>query len=67
MLAEAGYTSKDAGEAARETAQAALAGMAEYMTERPLVREGDVVWRYMRYVMQKGARNDLISTKKPRN
>ena len=48
MLAEAGYTSKDAGEAARETAQAALAGMAEYMTERPLVREGDVVWRYMR-------------------
>ena len=48
ILAAAGYTSKDAAEAARETAQVALAGLAEYMTEPPLVREGDVVWRYMR-------------------
>ena len=48
LEAAAGYTSKDAAEAARETAQVALAGLAEYMTEPPLVREGDVVWRYMR-------------------
>ena len=48
ILTAAGYKSKDAAAAARETAQVALAGLAVYMTEPPLVREGDVVWRYMR-------------------
>ena len=48
MLAAAAYTDKSAADAARDTAQAALAGMAEYMTEQPFVREGDRVWSYMR-------------------
>ena len=48
MLAAAAYTDKSAADAARDTAQAALAGMAEYMTEPPFVREGDLVWSYVR-------------------
>ena len=48
MLAAAAYTDKSAAEAARDTAQAALAGMAEYMTAPPFVREGDLVWSYVR-------------------
>ena len=48
MLAAAAYTDKGATDAARDTAQAALAGMAEYMIEQPFVREGDRVWSYMR-------------------
>ena len=48
MLAAAAYTDKSAADAARDTAQAALSGMAEYMTEPPFVREGDLVWRYVR-------------------
>ena len=48
MLAAAAYTDKSAADAARDTAQAALAGMAEYMTEQPFVREGDRVWSYVR-------------------
>ena len=48
MLAAAAYTDKSAAEAARDTAQAALVGMAEYMTESPFVREGDRVWSYVR-------------------
>ena len=48
MLAAAAYTDKSAADAARDTAQAALAGMAEYMTAQPFVREGDRVWSYMR-------------------
>ena len=48
MLAAAAYTDKNAAEAARDTAQAALAGMAEYMTAPPFVREGDLVWSYVR-------------------
>ena len=48
MLAAAAYTDKSAADAARDTAQAALAGMAEYMTEPPFVREGHLVWSYVR-------------------
>jgi len=48
MLAAAAYTDKSAADAARDTAQAALVGMAEYMTESPFVREGDRVWSYVR-------------------
>jgi len=48
MLAAAAYTDKSAADAARDTAQAALSGMAEYMTEPPFVREGDLVWSYVR-------------------
>ena len=48
MLAAAAYTDKSAADAARDTAQAALSGVAEYMTEPPFVREGDLVWSYVR-------------------
>ena len=48
MLAAAAYTDKSAADAARDVAQAALAGMAEYMTEPPFVREGHLVWSYVR-------------------
>ena len=48
MLAAAAYTDKSAADAARDTAQAALSGMAEYMTEPPFVREGNLVWSYAR-------------------
>ena len=48
MLAAAAYTEKSAADAARDTAQAALSGMAEYMTEPPFVREGNLVWSYAR-------------------
>ena len=48
LAAAAAYIDKSAADAARDTAQAALAGMAEYMTEPPFVREGDLVWSYVR-------------------
>ena len=48
MLAAAAYTDKSAADAARDAAQAALAGMAEYMAEPPFVREGHLVWSYVR-------------------
>ena len=48
IIAAAAYTDKSAADAARDTAQAALSGMAEYMTEPPFVREGDLVWSYVR-------------------
>jgi quinol monooxygenase YgiN len=48
MIAAAAYTDKSAADAARDTAQAALSGMAEYLTEPPFVREGDLVWSYVR-------------------
>ena len=48
MLAAAAYTDKSAADAARDTAQAALSGMSEYMTEPPFVREGNLVWSYVR-------------------
>ena len=38
LLAAAAYTDKSAADAARDTAQAARSGMAEYMTEPPFVR-----------------------------
>ena len=46
MLAASGYIDKASSDAATETVQAALAGMAEYMTEAPFIREGELVWLY---------------------
>ncbi len=48
VIAAAAYTDKSAADAAKDSAQAALSGMAEYMTEPPFVREGDLVWSYVR-------------------
>jgi len=46
MLAASGYIDKASSDASKESAQAALAGMTEYMTEEPLIREGELVWLY---------------------
>ena len=46
MLAASGYIDTASSDAASETVQATLAGMAEYMTEAPLIREGKLVWLY---------------------
>ena len=46
MLAASGYVDKESSDSAMETVQAALTGMAEYITEEPLIREGEVVWLY---------------------
>jgi len=48
ILAAAAYTDRNSADAARDTAQTALAGMAEYMTEPPFVREGNVIWSHVR-------------------
>ena len=48
MIVTGGYDSKEAADANTERARANFAGMAEYMTGEPLVREGDLVWRYDR-------------------
>jgi len=42
-IAIAQYESK-AAEAAQEQVRAILGGMAEYMTDAPLIRQGDVIW-----------------------
>ena len=46
MLAASGYIDKKSSDSAMQTVQAALAGMAEYITEEPLIREGELVWLY---------------------
>ncbi len=46
MLAASGYVDKESSDSAMETVQAALTGMAEYITEEPLIREGELVWLY---------------------
>ena len=46
IFSAAGYIDKTSADAAAETMQNAVARMAEYMTEAPLIREGELVWRY---------------------
>ena len=46
MLAASGYLDKQSSDSAMETVQEALTGMAEYITEPPLIREGELVWLY---------------------
>jgi len=46
MLAVSGYLDKQSSDSAMETVQEALTGMAEYITEPPLIREGELVWLY---------------------
>ena len=46
MLAASGYVDKESSDSALESVQAALTGMAEYITEEPLIREGELVWLY---------------------
>ena len=44
VLVTAGYEDKAAADANVENAKASLGKMAEFMTEEPFVREGEVVW-----------------------
>ena len=46
IFSAAGYIDKTSADAAAETMQNAVAGMAEYITEEPLIREGKLVWLY---------------------
>ena len=46
ILSATGYIDKTSADAAVETMQNALAGIAEYVTEPPLIREGELVWLY---------------------
>ena len=46
ILSATGYIDKTSADAAAETMQNALAGIAEYVTEPPLIREGELVWLY---------------------
>ena len=46
ILSATGYINKTSADAAAETMQNALAGIAEYVTEPPLIREGELVWLY---------------------
>ena len=46
IFSATGYTDKTSADAAAETMQNAVAGLAEYVTEPPLIREGELVWRY---------------------
>ena len=46
MIAASGYVSKEAADAARENTDASLASVAAYMTAKPLIRQGDLVWLY---------------------
>ena len=46
MLVAAAYENEASAQAAMATAQKALGGIAEYITEEPLIRQGDLVWQY---------------------
>jgi hypothetical protein len=46
ILSATGYIDKTSADAAAETMQNALAGIAEYVTKPPLIREGELVWLY---------------------
>jgi hypothetical protein len=46
MLVAAAYENEASAQVAMETAQKALGGVAEYMTEEPLIRQGDLVWQH---------------------
>ena len=46
LVATAGYEDKAAADANTENAKASLGKMAEFMTEEPFVREGEVVWGF---------------------
>ena len=46
MLAAAAYDNEANAQAAMGAAQKALAGIAEYFTDEPLIRQGAVVWQF---------------------
>ena len=46
MLTAAAYDNEANAQAALATAQKALAGIAEYVTDEPLIRQGELVWQF---------------------
>ena len=46
IIAAASYDNAPNAQAGMAVAQKSLAGMAEYMTEEPHIRQGELVWRF---------------------
>ena len=46
IIGTAGYTNKEAADAGAEQARPAMAGLAEFMTEAPILRKGEIVWAF---------------------
>ena len=46
MLSASGYIDKTSADAAADRVQNVLSGISEYLTEPPLIREGELVWLY---------------------
>ena len=46
MLSASGYIDKTSADAAADKVQHVLSGISEYLTEPPLIREGELVWLY---------------------
>ena len=46
MLSASGYIDKTAADATSDKVQNVLSGISEYLTEPPLIREGELVWLY---------------------
>ena len=46
IIGTTGYTNKEAADAGAERARSAMAGLAEFMTEAPILRMGEIVWAF---------------------
>ena len=46
LIGTTGYLSRELANAGAEQARPAMAGLAEFMTEAPMIREGEIVWSY---------------------
>jgi hypothetical protein len=46
IIGTTGYTNKEAADAGAEQARPAMAGLAEFMTEAPILRKGEIVWAF---------------------
>ena len=46
IIGTTGYTNKDTADAGAERARSAMAGVAEFMTSAPILREGEIVWAF---------------------
>ena len=46
IIGTAGYTNKESADTGAEQARPAMAGLAEFMTEAPILRKGEIVWSF---------------------
>ena len=49
IIGTAGYTNKESADTGAEQARPAMAGLAEFMTEAPILRKGEIVWAFDSY------------------